>query len=127
MGVGVLVALTADSCGIRETERIARFMASQSAGQCGPCLFGLPAIAADLEAIAGARADRKTLDRLFDRCGAVAGRGACPHHDGVVRLVRSALAVFSADVEAHLRGFPCSGTTRASVLTGPLSVAERRL
>ena len=36
----------------QETARIARFMAAESAGQCGPCLFGLPAIADDLGAVA---------------------------------------------------------------------------
>jgi NADH:ubiquinone oxidoreductase subunit F (NADH-binding) len=113
MGAGVLVAIGRDSCGIRETELIARFMAAESAGQCGPCLFGLPAIAADLGAIADGVADATTLDRLLRRCAAVAGRGACAHPDGVVRLVRSALGVFAADLESHLQGFPCAASSRS--------------
>jgi len=107
MGAGVLVALSTNSCGIAETARIARYMAAESAGQCGPCLFGLPAIADDLCVIAAGRSERRILDRLRDRCGAVSGRGACRHPDGVVQLVTSALAVFSSDVESHLRGRPC--------------------
>jgi NADH:ubiquinone oxidoreductase subunit F (NADH-binding) len=107
MGVGVLVVLGQGACGVLETARIARYMASQSAGQCGPCLFGLPAIAEDLGAIARGHANPAVLDRLTDRCGAVDGRGACRHPDGVVRLVRSALSTFADDVARHIRGVPC--------------------
>jgi NADH:ubiquinone oxidoreductase subunit F (NADH-binding) len=126
MGAGVLVALAAGSCGIRETARIASFMASESSGQCGPCLFGLPAIAEDLQALADAKIDRKILDRLHHRLGMVEGRGACRHPDGVIRLVRSALVVFAADIDSHVRGVACSGSARTSVLTGRLSTADRR-
>jgi NADH:ubiquinone oxidoreductase subunit F (NADH-binding) len=116
MGAGVLIALPAAACGIRETERIARFMAAESAGQCGPCLFGLPAIADDLRTVANGEADLEVRRRLAARCATVAGRGACHHPDGVVRLVRSALEVFSPDVAGHIRGVPCAGSTRPSVL-----------
>ena len=126
MGVGVLVALGASSCGIRETARIASFMASESSGQCGPCLFGLPAIAEDLQALADARIDRRILDRLVHRLGMVDGRGACRHPDGVVRLVRSALVVFATDIDSHVRGVACAGSARTSVLMGRLSIADRR-
>jgi len=107
MGAGVLVALSTESCGVRETERITRFMAAESAGQCGPCLFGLPALADDLRLIADGSADRVTLHRLTDRSRQIDGRGACRHPDGVVRLVTSALAVFSSDIGMHLRGIQC--------------------
>jgi NADH:ubiquinone oxidoreductase subunit F (NADH-binding) len=112
MGAGVLVALGTSSCGIAETARIACFMATESAGQCGPCLFGLPAIAEDLQTIVHGEGDRRTLDRLLSRCGFIAGRGACRLPDGVVRLVQSALRVFSADLEAHLGGLGCAADVR---------------
>jgi NADH:ubiquinone oxidoreductase subunit F (NADH-binding) len=69
MGAGVLVALAASSCGIAETACIARFMAAESAGQCGPCLFGLPAIADDLQSITHGRGDRRTLEPPWSLCG----------------------------------------------------------
>ncbi len=116
MGAGVLVVLPAGLCGIQETARVARFMAAQSAGQCGPCLFGLPAIADDLATIAAGTGGQVVLDRLRLRCGAVAGRGACRHPDGVVRLVRSALEVFSADLACHVHGHPCPGRAEPSAL-----------
>ena len=51
MGAGVLLVLAAGNCGLLETETIARYLAGESAGQCGPCLFGLPAIADELALI----------------------------------------------------------------------------
>jgi NADH:ubiquinone oxidoreductase subunit F (NADH-binding) len=125
MGAGVLVVLPAGQCGVKETARLAHFMAAQSAGQCGPCLFGLPAIAADIATIADGSAGPAVLERLLVRCGAVAGRGACRHPDGVVRLVRSALGVFSADVSSHVRGHACTGRAASSVLMAPPGLVER--
>ena len=119
-GVGILIALPTVSCGIAETARIARYMAGQSAGQCGPCVYGLPAIADDLELLGAGRADRGLPDRLTRRLGEVDGRGACRHPDGVVRLVRSALTVFADDARAHAAGHVCRGHAAATVLALPL-------
>ncbi len=118
-GVGILIALPAGSCGIAETARIVRYMAGESAGQCGPCVFGLPAIADDLEQLWSGRADGSVIERILSRSLAVEGRGACRHPDGVVRLVRSALSVFGDDARAHAEGRPCSGHGARTVLTLP--------
>jgi NADH:ubiquinone oxidoreductase subunit F (NADH-binding) len=122
-GVGVVVALAATSCGVAETARIARYLAGQSAGQCGPCVFGLPAVADDLELLWAGRADPDLLARLQRRVAMVDGRGACHHPDGAARLVRSALSVFAADVASHARGLPCSGHGEPTLLTLPVPAA----
>jgi NADH:ubiquinone oxidoreductase subunit F (NADH-binding) len=108
---------------VAETARIARYMAGQSAGQCGPCVFGLPAVADDLELLWAGRADPELMARLQRRVAMVDGRGACHHPDGVARVVRSALSVFAADVAAHARGLPCSGHGEPTLLTLPAPVA----
>jgi NADH:ubiquinone oxidoreductase subunit F (NADH-binding) len=107
LGVGMVLALPAGVCGLAVSARIVRYLASQSARQCGPCLFGLPAVAADLDALAGGRP--VDLVRLRRRLGLVRGRGACRHPDGAVRLAASALSVFAHDVAAHAAGRPCGG------------------
>jgi NADH:ubiquinone oxidoreductase subunit F (NADH-binding) len=109
-GVPALVALPDRVCGVAETARVVRYLADESAGQCGPCLFGLPAVADDLEILAdGADRSGAVLRRLRGRLGVIPGRGACAHPDGAVRLAVSALEVFAADVARHARGLTCVG------------------
>jgi NADH:ubiquinone oxidoreductase subunit F (NADH-binding) len=118
-GVGVVVALPTTSCGMAETARLVRYLAGESAGQCGPCVFGLPAVADDLDRLAGGTGGPGTVDRLEGRLAQIDGRGACRHPDGAVRLVRSALTVFADDVRAHAGGRPCPGVGSPTVLTPP--------
>jgi NADH:ubiquinone oxidoreductase subunit F (NADH-binding) len=113
-GAGVIAALPADACGLKETARVVRYLAGESAGQCGPCRFGLAAIAGQVERLAhGPRADPGLLHRWL---GQVDGRGGCAHPSGVVRLIRSALRVFEAELRQHAMGW-CCGT--AGVLPVP--------
>jgi NADH:ubiquinone oxidoreductase subunit F (NADH-binding) len=110
-GVGLVGVLPADRCPVVETARLVGWLAGESAGQCGPCLNGLPALAAGLRQLAGGvrRATRATElpERLARWAGMVDGRGACHHPDGVATLVRSLLAHFADDVAAHADGRPC--------------------
>lgn len=117
-GAGVVVALPAGACGLVETVRVAAWLASQNARQCGPCFNGLPSIADDLARVTWAR-DRVALDRLRFRMGMVNKRGACAHPDGVVMLVDSALRVFGGCVEHHLAGRGCPGLYRPPMLPVP--------
>jgi NADH:ubiquinone oxidoreductase subunit F (NADH-binding) len=115
-GVGVIAVLGHNACGVAETARIARYLAGQSAGQCGPCVLGLPAIADDLARLARGKADQDLMARLGKRLVEVNGRGACRHPDGAVSLVRSALNVFAHDVTAHAMGNPCAHWHKPSSL-----------
>jgi NADH:ubiquinone oxidoreductase subunit F (NADH-binding) len=102
-----------------ETARIVHYLAGQSAGQCGPCVYGLPAIADDLTRLARGRADAGLLARLERRLTQVDGRGACRHPDGAVNVVRSALRVFAADVDQHAGGTMCPNWNRGTQLRFP--------
>jgi NADH:ubiquinone oxidoreductase subunit F (NADH-binding) len=106
-GAGVLAALPATACGLSETARITRYLAGSSAGQCGPCVFGLDAIARQLERLAAGRG--ADLDQLSCWFGHVTGRGACRHPDGTAAMVASALRVFRAETRLHASGW-CSAT-----------------
>jgi NADH:ubiquinone oxidoreductase subunit F (NADH-binding) len=111
VGAGIMITLGKDACGLLESHRVVRWMANESARQCGPCAFGLPAIVDNLAHIVkGSRDARTHLGELRSRLGMVEGRGACRHPDGVVRMVRSALKVFAHDLERHVSGQPCAGT-----------------
>jgi NADH:ubiquinone oxidoreductase subunit F (NADH-binding) len=110
VGVGSVIALPASACGVAETAHVLRYLARESAAQCGPCMFGLPAVAGDFASLATGSAvrDALVLRRLERRLGEVTGRGACAHPDGAVRLAESALLAFADDVRQHLAGRPCS-------------------
>lgn len=113
-GAGVLVALPQGACGLTETARVLGYLADQSAGQCGPCAFGLPAIAEDFAQLALGRPSGGILERLDRRLGVLPGRGACRHPDGAVRLAASALTAFAPDVRAHAGGRPCPAARRGA-------------
>ena len=119
LGARAFVALPATSCGVNETARVVRWLAGESAGQCGPCVYGLEAIANDLVQIA--RCDDRAGSRraLERRLPQLEGRGACRHPDGVVRLVESALRVFAAEVELHVHQGRCSSLAERAVLPLP--------
>ena len=126
-GAGVLFALPPGGCGLAEAARILGYLAGQGAQQCGPCMFGLPAIAADLAQLAAGRPDGDPLDRLHRRFRQISGRGACHHPDGAVRMAASALTAFAADAHAHSRRRPClahPGHQRTRMLPAPQPVAE---
>ncbi len=121
-GVGVLIVLGRESCGLAESARLVHYLAGESAGQCGPCVYGLPAIADDVTRLARGTADSDLLPRLDRRLREVSGRGACRHPDGAVSLVRSALTVFQADVQAHARGVPCPHWNRPTRMRFPVGI-----
>lgn len=116
LSLGSLVVLPADVCGLDVTSTILAYLARESAGQCGPCKFGLPAIASDFASLAAARPEATLSERMTRRLHTVRGRGACSHPDGAVNLAVSALDVFSSDVELHLTGQRC-GRSNGSELT----------
>jgi NADH:ubiquinone oxidoreductase subunit F (NADH-binding) len=108
LGCGVVAPLPADRCGVAETARIVSYLAGQSAGQCGPCVFGLGAIAETLRRIAVGRSRPDDLARLDRWSAELPGRGACRHPDGGAGLVRSALGVFADDFAHHLARRGCA-------------------
>jgi len=106
LGAGVVIALGPEECALGTTALIVEHLARQSAGRCGPCVNGLPALARSvaglLRAEPGAHAEAARLT------GLVAGRGACAHPDGTARLVGSLLTALPAEVDAHADG-GCTG------------------
>ena len=81
-GAGVVIVLGQEACGVAETVRVARWMADQSAGQCGPCVHGLDALATVLEETVTGVAGSDPQRRIDELQALVRGRGACSHPDG---------------------------------------------
>ena len=118
-GCGLVGVLPHGACPLVETARIVRYLAGESAGQCGTCVAGLPRLAESCEALATGGLRRRGLRRMSALGDTVLGSGACGHPDAVVRLVRSMLEVFEDDVVGHLAGHPCRGADHPPVFAVP--------
>jgi NADH:ubiquinone oxidoreductase subunit F (NADH-binding) len=119
LGAGVVVAVPESCCAVSELARVIDWLAAESAGQCGPCANGLPAIAGTVERLRAGRAGAGALERIEHWAGLVAGRGACRHPDGAVRLVRSALRTLAPAVRDHARHGPCDACFARPLLETP--------
>ena len=101
-GAGVLLVLQGTACPLHVTDEIVAYLAAKSARQCGPCTLGLPRLSAQVQALA--RGALGAVERIEQQADLIAGRGACHHPDGTVRLVRSAVREFAAESTAHAAG-----------------------
>jgi NADH:ubiquinone oxidoreductase subunit F (NADH-binding) len=110
LGARAIVVLPDDTCAIGEVTRVARYLAGESAGQCGPCVHGLDAIAGAMEQLVTGSADSRGQIRRW--ANMIGGRGACRLPDGATQFVASALDVFGHEAELHLRYGRCSSTMR---------------
>lgn len=115
-GASVLAVLPGSSCGLAETSRILTYLAGQSARQCGPCRFGLPAVAEDFAHLAFSPSGRVDFERLTRRVTLLTGRGACKHPDGAAHLAASAMRVFAAEMQRHAQAGPCPAASHAPPL-----------
>jgi len=110
IGTGGLYVLGAQRCGLAFSATVARWLARQTTGQCGPCYRGLPAVAELLAALAtpapSAQRARSTLVRIANE---LFGRGACGLPSATADFVLSAVETFRFELDLHHAG-ACSGT-----------------
>lgn len=121
-GAGVVALLGERSCGVAETVRVTRWLAGESAAQCGPCLHGLDALASRLEAWARG-GDPAGEPEVRGLAAVIRGRGACRHPDGTLRFVAGAVSVFAAEFAEHAQLGPCERCSQPPTL--PLPPARR--
>ncbi|MEI8083011.1 MAG: NADH-ubiquinone oxidoreductase-F iron-sulfur binding region domain-containing protein [Actinomycetes bacterium] len=120
LGAGIIAPLSADTCGVRQSAAIFRYLADSSARQCGPCMFGLPATADLLDQLAFhkmRRSESRRLDKYMDQ---LVKRGACAHPDGAIRMLTSALQTFSEDVASHQRSGRCLQSGKGPIFPIPV-------
>jgi NADH:ubiquinone oxidoreductase subunit F (NADH-binding) len=103
LGCGAIMALDARRCGLAISAEIVGYLADQGAGQCGPCVNVVPALAQELARLAspGAMLGGSPIARWAEE---LRGRGACGLPTGVGELVLSALRTFRQELEAHAIG-----------------------
>ena len=109
LGAGVLVVAPAGSCVVAETARIAAYLARESAGQCGPCVNGVAAVARDLARMCTRDAGRAVTERLRSRIDVIDGRGACA-------LPTASAAWWRASSRASRITWRCMSATAAAAM-----------
>jgi NADH:ubiquinone oxidoreductase subunit F (NADH-binding) len=119
LGAGVVLLLSEDACPVAETARVTRWLARQSAAQCGPCVHGLDALARTFEQVCAGAAPEHAGARIEQLATLVARRGACAHPDGTARLALSAVSVFAEELADHARHGACDACLRPSELPLP--------
>lgn len=100
-GAGIVHVLGTGDCGLARTAEITRYLADQSAMQCGPCLNGLPRLAELLDRLAHGHFDDRLPAEIQRVVRLIDGRGSCRHPDGTARMIRSALRAFGTDIDMH--------------------------
>jgi NADH:ubiquinone oxidoreductase subunit F (NADH-binding) len=103
LNAGVVARIPDSGCALAEVAAVSAWLAAQSAGQCGPCLFGTHSVARDVASILRGRAAPEVRTRLRG----LAGRGACAHPDGTAAFVASALSAMPQELAAHERRGGC--------------------
>jgi NADH:ubiquinone oxidoreductase subunit F (NADH-binding) len=93
-GAGALVWIPEDLPAWDALAAIAGELAEGTAGQCGPCWRGLPAVAG---VIAGAADGSSRRDEIEGLMAQVDGRGICAHPSAAVAALRSALDLIGED------------------------------
>ena len=119
LGCGAVLALPRTACAVAETVRVAIYLATETARQCGPCVHGTAAIARTLHGIAEGKPTRTAFADLERWTAELPGRGACHHPNGLSHFVASALDSFGADFDDHARHGPCEGCAAEPLLPVP--------
>jgi hypothetical protein len=120
-----MIALGESSCGLHESARLVDYLARQSAGQCGPCVHGLRAIADSMYALVEGVAHGRERERVLRWATEIRGRGACHHPNGATRLLESALETFGGDLDRHRHG-RCTAPSAGLPLGPPLGAYTAR-
>jgi len=101
-GASLMWLIGESECPLTEMARVSAWMAGESAGQCGPCIYGLPSISDDIHHLAMRHMSDAEMKRLEARLKLVQNRGGCKHPDGTARFVSTGLKAFSDEVALHL-------------------------
>jgi NADH:ubiquinone oxidoreductase subunit F (NADH-binding) len=125
LGCGVVVALPASACPVAETVRVAIYLATETANQCGPCVNGSAAIARTLFAISEGTAGPGALAELGRWTAGIPGRGACHLPDGLAHFVATAMRTFADAFDDHARHGPCDACAAAPLLDIPPPARSR--
>ncbi len=107
MGSAAMMVVSEDYCVVKLIQRITKFYAHESCGQCTPCREGCKWMEDVLHRIEHGHGREQDLPLLLDIADNINGKTLCALGDAAAGPVSSFVRKFKADFEAHIRGGKC--------------------
>jgi len=107
LGSAGVVVVSEDYCVVKLIQRIAKFYAHESCGQCTPCREGCRWMEEVLERIEHGKGRTQDLNLLLQIADNIQGKTLCALGDAAAGPVASFVKKFQSDFEAHIRGGKC--------------------
>jgi NADH-quinone oxidoreductase subunit F len=107
MGSAALMVVSEEYCVVRLIQRITKFYAHESCGQCTPCREGCKWMEDILHRIEHGHGREQDLNLLLDIADNINGKTLCALGDAAAGPVSSFVKKFRGDFEAHIRGGKC--------------------
>ena len=108
LGSAGVMVMDSSTCMVKAIERITRFYAHESCGQCTPCREGcgwLEKILTRIEAGQGRQEDMGLLENIADN---IQGQTICPLGDAAAMPVRSFVQQFRSEFQEHVDSKTCT-------------------
>ena len=107
LGSAGIMVVSEDYCVVKLIQRITKFYAHESCGQCTPCREGCKWMEDVLHRIEHGHGREQDLALLLDIADNIAGKTLCALGDAAAGPVSSFVKKFRGDFEAHIRGGRC--------------------
>jgi NADH-quinone oxidoreductase subunit F len=106
-GSGGVIVFDESACMVRALQRIAKFYAEESCGQCTPCREGTSWMEGVLEKIEAGHAQASDVARLDQMAGNIMGMTICALGDAAAMPVQSFLKKFKDEFVRHAQEHRC--------------------
>jgi len=107
LGSGAVIVIGQGTCIVRVVERLAEFYRHESCGKCLPCREGTDWMYLILHRLEHGKGCEGDIELLLDICDNMSGKTFCPLGDAALGPVRSSIALFRDEYQAHIREKRC--------------------
>jgi len=103
MGTAGVIVVAEPTCPVALAQRLARFYAHESCGQCTPCREGTGWTERILRKLDNGLGEAPEIDLLLDVCNQIEGNTICALGDACAMPVRAIVKKFRHEFEEHVR------------------------
>jgi NADH-quinone oxidoreductase subunit F len=107
LGSGGVIVISNNSCIVGAVLRMSEFYRDESCGKCTPCREGTYWLVEILERLEHGKGRESDIELLRDICDNIAGKSFCPLGDAATSCITSAIKLFRAEFEYHVREGHC--------------------